>query len=146
MRIPTRCPDAFARLQGTAPGLQGLIRFWQQPGSVLIEASVRGLPETETGFFAFHIHESATGGHYDPAGLPHPRHAGDLPPLLACGGGAYLAVQTCRFRLDEILGRTAVVHAGFDDFRTQPTGNPGPKIAQGTILPRPGLNGSINSR
>lgn len=132
MRIPNRRPDAVALMGGSA---QGTVRFWQTPGGVILEARIRGLPETETGFFAFHIHESATGGHYDPEGLPHPRHAGDLPPLLACGGRAYLAVQTCRFRLREVLGRTAVIHQGPDDFRTQPAGNPGPKIAWGTICP-----------
>ena len=132
MRIPGRRPDAAAVLTGEA---RGTIRFWQTRSGVLIEAQIRDLPETQTGFFAFHIHESATGGHYNPDDLPHPQHAGDLPPLLACGGDAYLAVKTCRFRLRDILGRTAVIHSGFDDFRTQPSGNPGTKLAQGVIVP-----------
>ena len=134
MRIPTRSPDAAAVLTGE---VRGTVRFWQTPGRVLVEARVRDLPDTETGFFAFHIHESAAGGHYDPSGVPHPRHAGDLPPLLACGGNAYLVCETCRFRLRDILGRTAVIHRGFDDFRTQPSGNPGAKLAQGVIVPYP---------
>ena len=132
MLIPTRRPDASAVLTGTA---RGTIRFWQTPGGVIMEARVRGLPQTETGFFAFHIHESAAGGHYDPIGRPHPHHAGDLPPLLACGSEAWLVLRTCRFRLSEVLGRTAVIHRGPDDFRTQPSGNPGEKIAQGVICP-----------
>ena len=132
MQIPNRRPDASAMLTGP---VRGTVRFWQTPGGVVIEAGVLGLPETPTGFFAFHIHESAAGGHYDPEGLPHPRHAGDLPPLLSCGGRAYLAVQTCRFRLRDILGRTVVIHRDPDDFRSQPSGNPGEKIAQGTICP-----------
>lgn len=137
MPIPSRRPDAVAQLRGVSryPRFSGTIRFWQTSGGVLLEARVRGLPETLAGFFAFHIHESPTGGHYAPAGLPHPRHAGDLPPLLACGTEAYLAVRTCRFRLEEVLGRTAVIHLGPDDFRTQPSGAPGEKIAQGTICP-----------
>ncbi|MBQ8236844.1 MAG: superoxide dismutase family protein [Oscillospiraceae bacterium] len=132
MRIPAGRPDAIALLTG---GARGTVRFWQMPDCVLIEVRLHDLPQTETGFFAFHIHESAAGGHYDPAGLPHPRHAGDLPPLLACGQNAYLAVKTCRFRLRDILGRAAVIHSGPDDFRTQPSGNPGPKLAQGIICP-----------
>ena len=132
MRIPGRRPDAAAVLTGEA---RGTIRFWQTRSGVLIEAQIRDLPETQTGFFAFHIHESAAGGHYNPDDLPHPQHAGDLPPLLACGDDAYLAVKTCRFRLRYILGRTAVIHSGFDDFRTQPSGNPGTKLAQGVIVP-----------
>lgn len=131
MYLPTRRPDAVAWMRGVG----GTVRFWQMPGSVLIEARIRDLPETRTGFFAFHIHESDVGGHYDPAGLPHPRHAGDLPPLLACGGRAWLAVRTDRFRLADILGRTVIIHRDPDDFHTQPSGNPGPKIAQGTICP-----------
>ena len=134
MRIPNRPPDAAAVLTGAA---RGTVRLWQTPQGILIEANVRNLPETESGFFAFHIHDSAVGGHYDPAGRPHPQHAGDLPPLLACGDRAYLAVRTCRFRLGEILGHTAVIHRGPDDFHTQPSGNPGEKIAQGTICPIP---------
>ena len=132
MRIPGRRPDAVALMSGDA---RGMVRFWQTTGGVMVEARIRGLPETQTGFFAFHIHQSATGGHYDPTGLPHPRHAGDLPPLLACGDEAYLAVKTCRFRLGGILGRSVVIHRDSDDFRTQPSGVPGPKIAQGIIIP-----------
>ena len=132
MRIPGRRPDAVAVLTG---GARGTVRFWQTGRGVLIESLVRGLPETETGFFAFHIHESAAGGHYNPAGVPHPRHAGDLPPLLACGGEARLTVLTCRFRLRDVLGRTVVIHSGPDDFRTQPAGNPGSQIARGIIIP-----------
>lgn len=129
MPISSRHPDAVAVLTGKA---SGTIRFWQLRAAVLIEARIRDLPD---GFYAFHIHENAAGGHYNPDDLPHPRHAGDLPSLLSCGGEAYLAVKTCRFRLGEILGRTAVIHAEPDDFRTQPSGNPGEKIAQGIILP-----------
>ncbi len=64
---------------------------------------------------------------------PHPDHAGDLPPLLSCGGRVYLAVLTCRVRIPEILGRTLVVHSRPDDFRTQPAGDSGEKIGCGVI-------------
>ena len=132
MIFPHRRPDAMAVLTGP---VRGTVRFWQEPGGVLIEARVRDLPDSGTGFFAFHIHDSAAGGHYDPGGLPHPRHAGDLPPLLSWHGRAYLAVRTGRFRLKEVLGRPIVIHTGSDDFRTQPSGDPGPKLAQAAICP-----------
>lgn len=138
-------PDAVARLRGgeEASRIWGEVKFYQTRSGVLVIADVSGLPEGDgEGFFALHIHEgdscggegfAATGGHYNPTGALHPRHAGDLPPLLSCGGRAYLAVRTDRFRVQDVVGRTAVIHSGADDFRTQPAGNAGTKIACGTI-------------
>lgn len=136
-------PDAVARLRGgeEASRIWGEVKFYQTRSGVLVIADVSGLPEGD-GFFALHIHEgdscggegfAATGGHYNPTGSLHPRHAGDLPPLLSCGGRAYLAVRTDRFRVQDVVGRTVVIHSGADDFRTQPAGNAGTKIACGTI-------------
>lgn len=142
------CPDAVAQIRGgvDAPCLSGWVRFYQERGSVLVVVDVSGLPvDSETGFFALHIHEggscagegfSQTGGHYDPKGMPHPDHAGDLPPLLLCRGGAYLAVRTDRFRVGEVIGRTVVIHSGPDDLHSQPAGNAGTKIGCGVIRSR----------
>ena len=66
-----------------------------------------------------------TGGHLDLAGCPHPCHTGDLPPLLAWDGRAFLIVRTGRFRLADVIGRTVVIHAMPDDFATQPSGHSG---------------------
>ena len=124
-----------------APRLCGQVRFYQECGSVLVVAELSGFPRQD-GFFALHIHEgdrccgegfAATGGHYDPETVPHPAHAGDLPPLLVCRGHAYLAVRTDRFCVDEIIGRTVVIHGGSDDLHSQPAGNAGAKIACGVI-------------
>ncbi len=126
----------------SAVGVGGTVRFFQRTRGTLVIAQIHGLPENETGFFAFHIHEGGgcggmgfpqTGGHFDPEGKPHPRHAGDLPPLLRVGGMAYLSVLTGRFRADEVIGKTVVIHSGPDDFHTQPSGNPGEKLACGVI-------------
>lgn len=145
MYICPACPDAVACIRGgpKAPHLSGTVRFYQKRGAVLVAVHVSGLPrESETVFFALHIHGggscsgedfSETGGHYDPRNEAHPQHAGDLPPLLFCGGGAYLAVLTDRFSVADVLGRTVVIHSGADDFHTQPAGNAGTKIACGVI-------------
>ncbi len=145
MQYCRNCPDAVAQIRGglEAPQLTGCIRFYQQSGYVLVVARISGLPtESETGFFGFHIHQgdscsgadfSATGSHYNPTDQTHPRHTGDLPPLLACDGKAYLSVKTDRFSLEDILGRTVVIHSDPDDFRSQPAGNAGKKIACGVI-------------
>ena len=49
------------------------------------------------------------------------------------GGKAYLKVLTGRFRLEEVIGRTVILHRDPDDFHTQPSGNAGTKIACGVI-------------
>ena len=138
-------PDAVAHIQGgrDAPALSGEVKFYQDPEMVLVVADMAGLPQTGgSGFFALHIHEgnsctgdqfSDTGGHYDPTGAPHPGHAGDLPPLLSCGGIAHLSVLSDRFSVEDIIGRTVVIHSGPDDFHSQPAGNAGTKIACGVI-------------
>lgn len=138
-------PDAVAQIQGgmEAPQLSGCVHFYQQNRCVLIVAEIFGLPrERETGFFGFHIHQggscsgtdfSETGSHYNPVDQVHPKHAGDLPPLICCRVNAYLAVKTDRFTVPDIIGKTVVIHSDPDDFRTQPAGNAGKKIACGVI-------------
>lgn len=108
----------------------------------MVIADIQGLPESATGFLGFHIHEGGscaeegfpeTKGHFNPTEASHPDHAGDLPPLLACQGRAYLAVMTNRFCVEDVIGRTVVLHSDPDDFKTQPSGNAGQKIACGVI-------------
>lgn len=135
--------EATAYIKGNS-GIYGEVNFYQKDGAVLVEAHITGLPaDNATGFFAFHIHEgkscggtafSDTGGHYNPGNQLHPLHAGDLPPLISCGGESYMAVLTDRFSVSEIIGKTVVVHSGPDDFHSQPAGNSGEKIACGVIF------------
>lgn len=133
-------PDAVACVQGLQ--VSGTVKFYQRCDGTLVVAEICGLPQSETNFFAFHIHEGGdcsgegfpnTGNHYNPCEVEHPKHAGDLPPLLACNGKAYLAVLTGRFRARDVVGRTAVIHSHPDDFHTQPSGGAGTKIACGVI-------------
>ena len=137
-------PQAIVDIRGSEkyPHLSGQVRFYQWQHCVLVEADIESLPETKTGFFGFHIHAgkncsgenfSDTGSHYNPTEMPHPNHSGDLPPLLSCGGDAYMAVTTDRFQVTDIIGRTVVIHDMPDDFHTQPAGNAGSKIACGVI-------------
>lgn len=144
MQQKPNLPQAIANIRGSAayPKLRGQVRFYQLQHCVLVEAVIHGLPATETGFFGFHIHTgnrcsgtdiADTLGHYNPTETPHPLHAGDLPPLMSCHGDAYLAVKTSRFRIEDILRRTVVIHSMPDDFTSQPAGNSGTKIACGVI-------------
>ena len=138
------CPNAIAIIRGAAeiPSLYGRISFYQRKDCVLISINISGLPTTSSGFFGFHIHEgdncngnnfSGTGNHYNPTDAPHPLHAGDLPPLILCNGGACQCVATDRFKVKEIIGRTVIIHSMPDDFNSQPSGNAGTKIACGVI-------------
>lgn len=137
-------PTARAIIKGNSeyPEIRGEVLFYQLKRSVLVSAKISGLPKNSSGFHGFHIHEGkscegenfpSTGGHYNPADKPHPSHAGDLPPLLSFGGEAYMQVKTNRFNVGEIIGRTVIIHSGSDDFRTQPSGDSGEKIACGVI-------------
>ena len=138
---PSGQPGAIACIAGERD-LRGTVKFYPVGCGTLVVAEIMGLPENDAGFFAFHIHEgsdcggknfSDTGGHYNPGSTEHPRHAGDLPPLLSRSGRAFLAVETDRFRIRDVIGRAVVIHQNADDFHTQPAGNAGNKIACGVI-------------
>ena len=135
-----QCVYAQAVAEISGSGIRGNVWLRQQQNGVLVTAEITGLPSE--GFFAFHIHEGPdcggegfadTGAHFNPAGVPHPEHAGDLPPLLSSRGRAFLSVLTDRFCVEEVIGRTVVIHSRADDFKTQPAGNAGDKIACGVI-------------
>ncbi|MBR0442811.1 MAG: superoxide dismutase family protein [Clostridia bacterium] len=148
-----RRPQARAVILGNEqyPNIRGEIRFHQTPRGVLVIAEVRGLPQgigaCASPIFGFHIHEGGTctprdgenpfantGMHDNPTNCPHPYHAGDLPPLFSANGFAFGACLTNRFTVNEIDGKTVVIHSAPDDFTTQPAGNSGTKIACGEIV------------
>lgn len=134
---------AFVNSKNFTPAIRGIVKFYQKANCVLVVADINGLPHTATNFFGFHIHEgdncdgidfSGSKGHYNPYDTPHPKHAGDLPPLMLCGNIAYLSFITDRFKVSDIIGRTVVIHDMPDDFTSQPSGNSGQKIACGIII------------
>ncbi len=137
-------PQAISFISGknTTPAVKGTIKFYQKSNCVLVVADISGLPRTDTNFFGLHIHDgdtcdgidfSGSKGHYNPNGAIHPKHAGDLPPLILCGNIAHLSFITDRFKVADIIGRTVVIHNMPDDFTSQPSGNSGQKIACGII-------------
>lgn len=152
-RLLRMLPDAIAVMYGSRryPQIYGSVRFYRTANGTLTVADVSGLPSgdgaCDSPILAFHIHggDSCTGNeedpfanagtHYDPNFCPHPYHAGDLPPLFSSGGKAFLAVLTDRFGIDDVVGKTVVIHSSPDDFTTQPSGNAGEKIACGVIVP-----------
>lgn len=147
-----RNPDAYSRISGSPsyPNINGLVFLYQLPSGVFLLAQVQSLPDSTEAcapnIYAFHIHSgnSCTGntedffantdGHYNPGNCPHPAHAGDLPPLFGNHGFALMSVFTNKFNVNDVIGRTFVIHARPDDFTTQPAGNSGAKIACGVIM------------
>lgn len=138
------------------PGIRGLVTFADIPGGVMVCADVAGLPpyapasggKSPIGPFGFHIHEKgnceignpanpfeSAGGHWNPTNQPHGNHAGDFPVLVADNGRARMSFILSRFTVDEILGRSVMIHENPDDYRSQPAGNSGKKIACGSIKP-----------
>lgn len=131
-------------------GASGRVEFEAQGGKVNVRAQVSGLaPNAELGF---HVHEkgdcsspdgNSAGGHFNPTQKPHgpqdgPHHAGDMPMLKTDAQGR----ADVRFSLTEVslgsgatdlVGRAVIVHAQPDDYKTQPTGNAGARVACGVI-------------
>lgn len=147
-----RCrPQATACIAGgeSHPRLSGTVRFYQTGRGVIVCAEISGLPTNglpcSEGIFGFHIHGGTDCGgspgnpfsdslaHYDRDGCPHPFHSGDLPPLFGNNGFAFSLFLTSRFSVEEIIGRTVIIHDHPDDFTSQPSGNSGVKIACGVI-------------
>ncbi len=119
-------------------------------GRVYVSAEVSGLAANQE--HGFHVHEKgdcssgdgmSAGGHFNPDGKPHgpqaaAHHAGDMPNLKADANG----VAKASFVLDDvtvaagaksIVGRGLIVHKDPDDYKTQPTGNSGARLACAVI-------------
>ena len=144
---PSAVADLVATKGSTAAGT---VTFTQKGDRVVVVAKVTGLAPGNHGF---HIHEKgdcssgdgmSAGGHFNPLGKPHAhpttvdRHAGDMPMLVADAAGnasltTELDVITVGAGATDVIGKGAIVHKDPDDFRTQPTGNAGARVACGVI-------------
>lgn len=145
-------PTAVARLEPTRGSATSGVATFQQRGDVMtLHVRLQGLKPGQV--HGFHIHDKgdcssgdgmSTGGHFNPTAKPHAahdaaeHHAGDLPSLTADAAGRVdaqfrLAGLTIGSGPTDIVGRGLIVHADPDDFKTQPTGNSGARIACGVI-------------
>ena len=132
----------------------GIATFRERPGGVVVNVEVNGLV---SGLHAVHVHAvgkcevpafTSAGGHFNPAqrkhGLKNPDgpHAGDLPNMYVAkdGSGRFEALTDQitlkageRASVFDSDGSALVIHAGVDDYMTDPTGNAGDRVACGVI-------------
>lgn len=128
----------------------GVVTFTQTDDGVRVEATVSGL-DTEARH-GFHIHQygdcrapdgTSAGGHFNPEGVDHAaptadvRHVGDLGNLPSDAQGTasvdFIDTHVQLNGANSVLGRGVIVHAGTDDFESQPTGAAGSRLACGVI-------------
>lgn len=146
-------PAATVQLNPTkGNAVSGQVSFTKQGYGVLVAGEITGLaPNTEHGM---HIHEKgdcssgdgvSAGGHFNPLSKHHgahadgEHHAGDLVSLQADANGvarfSYVSNSiTVGEGATDVTGRGLIVHRDADDFKTQPTGNAGPRLACGVIF------------
>jgi Cu-Zn family superoxide dismutase len=131
----------------------GSANLTQTPHGVLINVSVKGLPPGE---HAFHVHAvgkceppfTSAGGHFNPGAKKHGLlaaegyHAGDMPNLhVPQSGDLSVEVLNTAITLDkgkpnsvfDADGSAIVIHAAGDDYKGDPAGNAGSRIACGVI-------------
>jgi Cu-Zn family superoxide dismutase len=143
---------ANAQLQPTKGNKTfGEATFEQRGNKVHVVVYVQGLkPGQEHGLHIHEVGDCSSGdgmsakGHFNPFGKPHgspgtaERHAGDLPALKAeKNGRAKVDVEVDVITVTpgpaSIIGKAVIVHADPDDYKTQPTGNAGARLACGVI-------------
>ncbi len=138
-------PRAYAEMRGSvlAPDIRGYVLFIDVPYGTEVIVEVAGLPpyrpaegnRDPIGPHGFHIHEYGnceagdeqdpfpkTGEHWNPDHQPHGHHAGDFPVLFSNNGYARMSFFTDRFKVDEVIGKSILIHEHPDDYRTQPSG------------------------
>jgi Cu-Zn family superoxide dismutase len=151
--LAARAETAKAALKDTDGKEVGNVQLVETPLGVLLKLALKSLPGGE---HAFHIHAvgkceppfTTAGGHFNPGGHKHGleaaggAHAGDMPNL-HIGPGGELTVEVLNpsvtlakgkpHSLFDADGSSLVIHAKADDYKSDPAGNAGDRIACGVI-------------
>lgn len=137
-----------------APQIEGVVFFRSAKGGTNVTVELTGLPEYQPGTtttapigpHGFHIHNNgvcdigdprnpflAAGEHWNPDNQPHGNHAGDFPVVFSNDGKARMTFFTDRFKPADVVGKSVLLHLNPDDYRTQPAGDSGRRVACGVI-------------
>ena len=145
--------DAYAQLTDSKGADRGRADIYRDGSGLRVELVARGFGP---GTYGMHVHAvgqctppdfASAGPHWNPTGAQHGRenpmgaHHGDLPNLVVEPdqiGRATLRLVGSRFEGDGGLldadGAAFVIHAGPDDYKTDPSGNSGGRVACGVIV------------
>jgi len=129
----------------------GSVRAWQTAGGVSFRIDAAGLPH---GVHGIHVHPigrcdppdfSTAGTHWNPLGRKHGLnnplgpHAGDMPNVTVAANGVLgetvVLPNATMGQLLDADGASVMIHAGADDYVTDPSGNSGAKIACAVLQP-----------
>lgn len=143
---------ASAAIMDRSGAMVGTARLYSLGGEVTINASFNGLSAGEK---AVHLHTTgdctaadftSAGGHLNPGGNQHGTrnpggaHLGDLPNVTIAADGSGTMSTVLRGTLAGISndifdadGTAIVVHEGPDDYRSDPAGAAGSRIACGLV-------------
>ena len=129
----------------------GAVQAEQRAGGTYLRIAVQDLTPGEHGL---HLHAvgrcdgpdfKSAGAHWNPAGRQHGHlnplgaHAGDLPNLtVSSNGHGALNFLVAGHELADADGTSLVIHAKPDDYKTDPSGNSGDRIAC-AVLPAPAM-------
>ena len=150
---PVAAQTAKAVLQNASGKEVGTAELTQTPVGVLISLSLKDLPAGE---HAFHVHGvgkceppfTSAGGHFNPGSKKHGLmagegpHAGDMPNLHIPASGTLVvevlngAVTLEKGKPNSLFGpegTALIIHASKDDYKTDPTGEAGGRIACGIV-------------
>lgn len=144
--------SASATLAEPGGRIVGRATVTQEAGGARVRVEVEGLA---AGTYGAHIHRTgrceapafdSAGAHWNPTGQQHGfrnpsgRHRGDLPNLVVGANGRGQLSFTIRAAMlrDEAGmldadGAAVMIHAQADDYRTDPSGNSGARIACGVL-------------
>ena len=134
--------------------VSGNVVFTEEDGKVSMTAIISGL---EPGEHAIHLHASSdcsssdgtsAGGHWNPTAQQHGKwgdvagfHKGDIGNFTADeNGNGTITFSTdewcigCGDDTKDILGKSVIVHAGTDDFTSQPSGAAGARVSCAGII------------